>query len=104
MAGLTVMVVAFIGLLINLLAMWMLRSGAANLNVRGALLHVFGDLLGSIGALAVGAVIWWVDGWMPIDPILSIFISLLILVVQLPSVKGGAARTGGGRLAGCGSR
>ncbi|MGI8738263.1 MAG: cation diffusion facilitator family transporter [Gammaproteobacteria bacterium] len=78
-AGLAVMIVGFAGLLVNLLAVWVLRGDSESLNVPGALLHVFGDLLGSVAALAAGAVIWW-TGWMPIDPILSIFIGLLILV------------------------
>jgi len=78
-AAVTVMIVGFIGLLINLLAVWVLRGGGESLNVRGALLHVFGDLLGSVAAVSAGAVIWW-TGWMPIDPILSIFIGLLILI------------------------
>ncbi|MBA2492199.1 MAG: cation transporter [Gammaproteobacteria bacterium] len=78
-AGLAVIIVGFAGLLVNLLAVWVLRGDSESLNVPGALLHVFGDLLGSVAALAAGAVIWW-TGWMPIDPILSIFIGLLILV------------------------
>jgi cobalt-zinc-cadmium efflux system protein len=44
------------------------------------------DLLGSIAALAAGAVIFF-TGWLPIDSILSIFISLLILVVTLKLIK-----------------
>jgi len=81
-AGLTVMIVGFIGLLINLLAVWVLRGGQENLNVRGALLHVFGDLLGSAAALAAGAVIYG-TGWTPIDPILAIFIGLLIFISSI---------------------
>ena len=51
---------------------------AANLNVRAAFLHVLGDLLGRAGALAAAIVIL-ATGWTPIDPILSIFVTLLIL-------------------------
>jgi cobalt-zinc-cadmium efflux system protein len=49
-------------------------------------LHVMGDLLGSVAALAAGAVIYF-TGWLPIDPILSIVISILLLVVTLNLIK-----------------
>jgi cobalt-zinc-cadmium efflux system protein len=77
--GTAVMAVAFIGLLINLAAAWLLSGGRDNLNVRAALLHVLGDLLGSIAALVSGAVIT-LTGWTAIDPLLSFLIVLLILI------------------------
>jgi cobalt-zinc-cadmium efflux system protein len=77
-AGLTVIAVAALGLLINSTAARLLHRGEQTLNVKGALLHVIGDLLGSVAALVAGLVIWW-TGWTPIDPVLSVFISLLIL-------------------------
>lgn len=77
-----VMVVATIGLFVNIGAAWVLHRGEQNLNVKGAMLHVMGDLLGSVAALAAGAVILFTS-WYPIDPILSLFISLLILVSSL---------------------
>lgn len=77
--GGTVMLVAFIGLLVNLAVAWLLQHGGNSLNTRAALMHVLGDLLGSVAALVAGAVIW-ATGYMPIDPILSIFVSGLILV------------------------
>jgi cobalt-zinc-cadmium efflux system protein len=49
-----------------------------NINTRAALLNVLGDLLGSVAAIAAGAVIYF-TGWVRIDPLLSIFVSLLIL-------------------------
>ena len=52
------------------------------MNTRAALLHVMGDLLGSVAALVAGAVIYF-TGWLPIDPLLSIFVALLILVSTL---------------------
>lgn len=70
-----------LGLGINLLVAWILaRSGdhAHNLNTRGALLHVLGDALGSVAALAAGVVIRY-TGWTPIDPLLSMGICALIL-------------------------
>ena len=77
-AGPTVMVVAAIGLFVNLAVAFMLSRGATGINARGALLHVMGDLLGSVAALVAGAVIFW-TGYMPIDPILSLVVGLLIL-------------------------
>jgi cobalt-zinc-cadmium efflux system protein len=77
--GGTVMAVASIGLLINLAVAWILSRGRENLNIRAALLHVLGDLLGSVAALVSGALIL-VTGWMAIDPLLSLLIVLLILV------------------------
>ena len=77
-AGGMVMVVAALGLIVNLIVAWMLRHGEQTLNTRGALLHVMGDLLGSVAALVAGAVIYF-TGWMAIDPILSLLICGLIL-------------------------
>lgn len=77
--GAVVMVVATVGLLINLGAAWLLSGDHQNLNVRAALLHVMGDLLGSVAALVSGAVILW-TGWTTIDPILSLLIVILIFV------------------------
>ena len=76
--GATVSIVAVVGLLINLLVAWVLSRGEHNLNVRAALLHVMGDALGSVAAIAAGTVIW-LTGWTPIDPLLSILIGGLIL-------------------------
>jgi len=73
-----VTVVALIGLGINLGVAWLLMGGRDNLNVRGALLHVLGDLLGSVAALVSGVVILH-TGWTPVDPILSLVIAVLIL-------------------------
>ena len=76
--GLGVMVVAFVGLLINLAVMLILSRGEHSLNLRAALLHVTSDVAGSVAALAAGAVIYF-TGWVPIDAILSWVIALLIL-------------------------
>lgn len=77
-AGAVVMAIALAGLIINGAVIGVLSRGEKDLNVRGALLHVIGDLLGSVAALIAGAVIWY-TGWTPIDPILSIAICALIL-------------------------
>ncbi|MBA1146827.1 cation transporter [Ectothiorhodospiraceae bacterium WFHF3C12] len=74
-----VIVVAAVGLAVNLVVMRVLHGGEQTLNTRGALLHVMGDLLGSVAALAAGVTIA-LTGWTPIDPILSLVISLLILL------------------------
>lgn len=76
--GLTVTVVAAIGLLMNIVVAWVLSRDKKSVNTRAALVHVMGDLLGSIAALVAGVVIQ-LTGWMPIDAILSILVSLLIL-------------------------
>jgi cobalt-zinc-cadmium efflux system protein len=72
-------IVAMLGLLVNLGVFRILQSADNDhVNIKGASLHVLGDLLGSVGAI-LAAIIIWLTGWMPIDPILSVFVSLLIL-------------------------
>lgn len=72
-------VIALIGMLVNLFVLWLLTRGdSEHVNVKGAILHVMGDLLGSVGAIVAALVIWY-TGWTPIDPILSVFVSLLIM-------------------------
>ena len=76
--GAIVFVVAAIGLVANLVVAWTLSHDHKSVNTKAALVHVIGDLLGSIAALIAGAVIY-LTGWLLIDPLLSIFVSLLIL-------------------------
>ncbi|MGF6189833.1 CDF family zinc transporter ZitB [Serratia sp. 2723] len=78
--GTPMLVIAVAGLLANLFAFWLLHRGneEKNINVRAAALHVLGDLLGSVGAIAA-AVIILTTGWTPIDPILSVLVSCLVL-------------------------
>jgi cobalt-zinc-cadmium efflux system protein len=76
--GAAVFIVAAIGLAVNLVVAWLLSQDRQSVNTRAALVHVLGDLLGSIAALIAGAVIY-LTGWLQIDPLLSIFVSLLIL-------------------------
>jgi cobalt-zinc-cadmium efflux system protein len=73
------MAVAGGGLVINIVSAVVLHSASEeNLNMRGAFLHVIGDALGSVGALAAGLIIWqW--GWTLADPIMSIAMCLLII-------------------------
>lgn len=71
--------VALGGLLVNILAFWVLSRGDNdNLNIKAAALHVIGDLLGSVAALIAALVIIY-TGWTPIDPILSVFVAVIIL-------------------------
>lgn len=73
------MLVAVAGLLINLLVLWIMTRGETeHVNIKGAILHVMGDLLGSVGAITAAIVIY-LTGWTPIDPILSVVVALLIL-------------------------
>jgi len=77
--GGTMLAVAGVGLVVNVICFAILHGGnRENLNVHGALLHVLGDLLGSLAAI-VAAVVIIVTGWTPIDPLLSILVALLIL-------------------------
>lgn len=82
----TVIGVAALGLAINVIVAWMLSHGEGDLNTRAALLHVFGDLLGSVAALASGIVILY-TGWYPADPLLSMLICGLILASTLKLLR-----------------
>jgi cobalt-zinc-cadmium efflux system protein len=75
----TMLVVAIAGLLVNVASAWMLHGSAhASLNVRGAYLHVLGDLLGSVGTVAA-ALIVRATGWLPADPLVSVLTTVLIV-------------------------
>jgi cobalt-zinc-cadmium efflux system protein len=73
------LIVAAGGLLINIVAFLLLRSGAKeSLNVRGAYLEVVGDLLGSVGVIVAAGIIA-VTGWSYADPIVAVIVALMIL-------------------------
>lgn len=73
------LVVAIAGLTVNIAGFLVLQGGdRESLNMRGALLHVLGDMLGSAAAIAAALVIL-ATGWTPIDPILSVLVAVLIL-------------------------
>lgn len=84
--------IAFLGLVVNLVVAQRLHhqahhhGGKDNLNHRAALLHVMGDVLGSVAALTAGVVIYF-TGWLAIDPLLSLVISLLLLLVTMSLIK-----------------
>jgi cobalt-zinc-cadmium efflux system protein len=74
-----ILVVAALGLVVNLVGIGLLRSGAhESLNVRGAYLEVLGDAASSAAVIVAGAVIW-ATGWAIADPLASLAIALLIL-------------------------
>ena len=77
--GSTVLLVGGLGLLVNVIVAWVLMRGEQNMNVRGALLHVMGDLLGSVAAVAAGLIIYS-GGPAIMDPLLSLLVCVLILV------------------------
>jgi len=78
--------VAVAGLAANIAAFWVLMQGERNLNIRGALLHVASDMLGSVGAVAAAIVIA-LTGWTPADPILSLVVAMLLLRATFGLIK-----------------
>ncbi len=84
--GLGVAVVAVIGLLVNIAVAWTLSKDSKNINTKAALLHVLGDLLGSVAAILAGLIIFF-GGPEQADPILSMFVSCLILKSSYSIVK-----------------
>jgi cobalt-zinc-cadmium efflux system protein len=78
-SGGIMVVIAALGLLVNVAAFWLLQGAdRENLNVRGAAMHVLGDLFGSVAALIAGGVILAI-GWTPIDPLLSLVVAAIIV-------------------------
>lgn len=74
------LVVSTIGLLVNIVVAWYMHRSSdveENVNMKSAYLHVVGDLLGSVGAIAA-ALLMMFFGWKLADPIVSVFVSLLI--------------------------
>ena len=73
------LVVAVGGLVVNLVAMLLLRKGSGeSLNIKGAYLEVWSDMLGSVGVI-LGAIIIKMTGWTVVDPVIAVLISLWIL-------------------------
>ena len=77
--GFQVILIALGGLVVNTVSAFVLHSASEeNLNMRGAFLHVVGDVLGSLGAIVAGLLIWrW--GWVLADPLISVAMCLLII-------------------------
>ena len=76
--GLGVFAIAFVGLAVNILVAWSLSRDRDNVNTRAAFIHVMGDLLGSVAAIAAGAIIYF-GGPLMVDPLLSMLVGGLIL-------------------------
>ena len=75
------LIISTIGLIVNLVIAWLMFKGSDtknNLNMRGAFIHVLGDLLGSVGAI-VAAIIMIIFGWKLADPIASVIVAMLII-------------------------
>ncbi|WP_417890256.1 cation diffusion facilitator family transporter [Xanthomarina gelatinilytica] len=80
-ASIGMLVISFIGLLVNVLVAWIMMRGAdvkENLNMRGAYLHVISDMLGSVGAI-IAALLIMFFGWSWADPLASVIVSVLVL-------------------------
>ncbi len=81
--------VAIVGLGVNLfVAFWLRREQQGNLNVRSAYWHVLGDALASVGVI-IGGVIMLLSGWFWVDPIISVFIGLIITLAAWRILKEG---------------
>ena len=77
--GGVMLAIAIAGLLVNVAAFLILHGADRdNLNIRGAALHVLGDLLGSVAVL-IAALVIMTTGWTPIDPLLSMLVGLIVL-------------------------
>jgi cobalt-zinc-cadmium efflux system protein len=86
-AGTLMLVVALIGLVANIIgALFLFKHSHANLNIRGAYLHIVGDALSSVGVV-IGGIIILYTGWYLIDPILSMMISVVIIYGSWSLVK-----------------
>ena len=76
--ALPMLLIAIGGLMVNVVVFWILTRGdQENLNLKGALIHVIGDLLGSIAAILAAVVIYYTN-WFIADPILSVVVAILI--------------------------
>jgi cobalt-zinc-cadmium efflux system protein len=77
--GAPMLIIAAIGLLLNVVVFFVLNGGdKGSLNLRAAILHVIGDLLGSVAAIAAALIIL-VTGWLPADPLLSVLVAALLV-------------------------
>lgn len=85
--GGTMMAVAVLGLIVNIAVFSILIKGnRENLNMRGAILHVATDMLGSVAAI-LAAIIILLTGYYPADPILSLLVAVLIVISAYPLIK-----------------
>ncbi|WP_042349716.1 cation diffusion facilitator family transporter [Bacillus massiliigorillae] len=82
------LLISVIGLLVNIAAAFILMNGnkEENLNIRSAYLHVLGDMLGSVGAIAAAVLIYFF-GWGWADPLASIIVAILIIISGIRVTK-----------------
>lgn len=81
------MIVAVVGLAVNLVvALWLRHYALSDMNVRSAFIHVVGDAAASVGVI-IGAVVIYYTGWFPADPLMSVFIGLIIIYGAYGIVK-----------------
>jgi len=85
-AALPMVVVAAIGLVANVVGLWLLSGSRDNLNVRGAFMHVLGDTVSSAGVV-VGGIVMMATGYYRIDPILTVVIGVIIIVGALSLIR-----------------
>lgn len=79
--------VAALGLVCNLIVGWILmKDQSDNLAIRGALLHVMGDALGSVGALVAGILIYW-KGWYSADAVTTFVVAALVCISSVGLLK-----------------
>ncbi len=85
--GPMVLIVASIGFLANLVMMMILHKNQKDsLNVRGAYIHIFGDLLGSLGVVIAG-ILLITTKWYPIDPLITLLFSLIVIYSAWKLIK-----------------
>ncbi|MDO6563114.1 cation diffusion facilitator family transporter [Amphritea sp. 1_MG-2023] len=85
--GVTMIVVAAIGVVINALTAWLFFSGQkTDLNIKGAFLHMAADAVVSLGVVLAGVLILW-QGWLWVDPVISLLIVVAILLGTLRLLK-----------------
>lgn len=72
------LIIASLGLLVNVLVFFILQKDNHNMNIKAALIHVIGDLLGSAAAIGSAIVIYF-TGWNIVDPILSVIVCLILI-------------------------
>ncbi|WP_071796164.1 cation diffusion facilitator family transporter [Natronohydrobacter thiooxidans] len=81
------LIIACLGLVVNATVLWMLMQGDRDhVNIRGAMLHVLGDFLSSVAAISAAIAIYF-TGWTPIDPMLSLLVSAVVLRSALILLK-----------------
>lgn len=82
----TMLIIAILGLAGNLLIAFILGHKHKDLNVRSAWLHILGDIISSLGVITAGLIIKFA-GWRNADPIVSCFISIIIIISGSKVIK-----------------